>query len=132
VCVCVCGLCDEVVCGLCGVYGGMWCCVCVCGMCIVWCVCGLCDVCVVVYVLCVWYVCGVMCMWCVCVCVCGVCHVPITQICQILSCDTLVANERYVTCQVVLCIMCNTWLLKGTALWPLNLDADKIGRLCLL
>ena len=54
--------------------------------------------------------------------------IPIIQKCQILSCDTLVANERYVTCQVVPDVMCNTWMLKGIALWPLNLDADKIGR----
>ena len=58
--------------------------------------------------------------------------IAIAQKCKILSCGTLVANERYVTCQVVSDVMCNTWMLKGIALWPLSLDANKIGRLCLL
>jgi hypothetical protein len=38
--------------------------------------------------------------------------IPIIKKFQILSCDTLVTNEPYVTCQVVPCVMCNTWLVK--------------------
>jgi len=58
--------------------------------------------------------------------------IPITKKYHISCFDTLVATERYVTCQVVSDVMCNTWMLEGIALWPLNLDADIIGRLCLL
>ena len=35
--------------------------------------------------------------------------VPVTQKCQILSCDTLVASERYVYRHRVVCIACG-WL----------------------
>ena len=53
--------------------------------------------------------------------------IPVTQKCQILSCDTRVANERYVSCRLVPCVMCNTWMLKGVALWPLKL-VDYVYR----